>query len=208
MALAAKSDFELLDAWGSGDLTAGEALFERYFERLLRFFSHRVSEDCGDLVQQTLLACVQGRDRFRREASFRTYVYQTARYQLYAHRQRLAKQPASEPDAAYFRDTATSPSQLVLRRQDGRVLLEALRRLPIGYQLVLELSYWEELSSSQIAAVLDIPDAAVRGRLARATARLRRELRILRGKRLQDTADALPDWATRVRRGASESQRD
>src|ERR1041385_8354720 len=78
-------DFELLQAWSQGDRAAGSLLFERHFDALHRFFRNKAQDGVADLVQQTLLACVEGRSRFRGDASFRTYLFQTARFQLYAY---------------------------------------------------------------------------------------------------------------------------
>lgn len=80
-----RSDIELLDAWGQGDRAAGSALFARHFDALYRFFSTKVRDGIADLVQQTLLECVEARARFRRDCSFRTYLFQIARHNLYAH---------------------------------------------------------------------------------------------------------------------------
>ena len=81
-----------------------------------------------------------------------------------------------------------------------RLLLEALRRIPLDQQVVLELSFWEDLSGPEIAQILAIPEATVRTRLYRATARLRVQLSALAapGQPLPDTAEDL-QWALRLR---------
>src|SRR5262245_47495626 len=80
-----QDDVELLEAWREGDERAGRALFERYFAPLARFFSVRVGGDVDDLVQQTLEACVGGRDRVRDGGSFRSYVFGVAYNVLRGH---------------------------------------------------------------------------------------------------------------------------
>jgi RNA polymerase sigma factor (sigma-70 family) len=187
------SDFELLDAWSSGDLAAGRALFERHFDIVYRFLRTKVDAHLEDLVQQTWLACVEGRSRFRRTASFRTYLLQTARFQLYAYyreRRRRTEIGFSESSRA---DLVLSPSHLAIRHEDERLLLEALRRIPIGHQVVIELSFWQELSGPEIAEVLSIPEPTVRSRLRRAMVHLRRELgSTMNGAaKLDETDDAL-----------------
>ena len=64
-------DDDLLERWRAGDKRAGNALFERHFRSLVRFFRNKVSTGIEDLVQETLLACVRGRDRLRDDGSFR-----------------------------------------------------------------------------------------------------------------------------------------
>jgi hypothetical protein len=65
-----KADAELLEAWGAGDKAAGEALFDRHFEAIYRFFQNKVGPGViDDLVQQTFLGCVEAPDRFRGDSS-------------------------------------------------------------------------------------------------------------------------------------------
>jgi RNA polymerase sigma-70 factor (ECF subfamily) len=195
-----RSDFELLDRWGAGDLVSGNALFERYFDTLYRFFRTKVEHDLQDLIQRTLLACVEGRARFRRESSFRTYLFQTARFQLYAHYRELKRTKDLDFAVITAADLHASPSGVVARKQDFRMLLEALRRIPVDHQIVLELSFWEELSGPEIAEVLAIPEPTVRSRLRRASVRLRAELEAPGGQALElrETADDLQHWALRL----------
>ena len=72
-------DFELLDAWRAGSREAGSELFERHFPGLFWFFRNKAGESAEDLVQQTFLSVVESRDRFRKDASFRTYLFTVAR---------------------------------------------------------------------------------------------------------------------------------
>src|SRR5690606_10349004 len=57
-------DLELLAAWRDGDAAAGGRLFRRHFDTLFRFFSTKLDGPVEDLVQDTFLGCVRGRDRF------------------------------------------------------------------------------------------------------------------------------------------------
>jgi RNA polymerase sigma-70 factor (ECF subfamily) len=197
----AGSDFELLDAWGSGDLVAGQALFERYFDVLHRFFRTKLDDGLEDVIQQTWLACVEGRARFRREASFRTFVLQIARYQLYAHYRARTRRELLDPSVSSVADLNSSPSRVLARGEEERMLLEALRKMPLDQQIVIELSFWEELTGPEIAEVLEIPEPTVRSRLRRATERLRNELSALAdgSASLEATSDDLQHWARRLR---------
>lgn len=154
-------------------------------------------------MQQTLLACVEGRERFRGDASFRTYMFQAARRQLYAHYARSSRAPI-DFEITGVADLGTSPSGMLGRKEDERILLEALRRLPLQHQIVLELSLWEELSSPEIGEILEIPDATVRSRLRLAMDRLRDGVVALSGDGtggpLMDTPDDFRAWAKRLRK--------
>jgi len=57
------SDAELLERWRSGDRDSGEALFERYYDTVERFFLNKIGDAISDLVQETFIRCVESRDR-------------------------------------------------------------------------------------------------------------------------------------------------
>ncbi|MBI4956820.1 MAG: sigma-70 family RNA polymerase sigma factor [Myxococcales bacterium] len=62
------------------------------------------------------------------------------------------------------------------RAGDERVLRDALARLPGEQRMVLELGYFEGLSSAQIAARVGVPLGTVKSRVAAAIAKLRTQL--------------------------------
>jgi RNA polymerase sigma factor (sigma-70 family) len=192
------ADRELLDRWGQGDREAGALLLERHFDALYAFLRHRAIGSVDDLMQQTLLACVESRARFRGEASFRTYLLQIARYQLYAHYRR-----AKSGRSAEWHDVAEhdpSPTAKLVRKQDERLVLQGLRRLPPIFQAVLKLSFFDGLTGPEIADALCIPEPTVRSRLRRALKRLRHETSELAADAdsLRETASELEQWAARL----------
>jgi len=203
---AVVSDLELLGAWREGDLEAGSELFDRHFESLYRFFRNKVAGDTGveDLIQETYLACVESRDRFRGASSFRTYVFTIARNALYAYWQkRRADAGAVDVAEVSVQDMATSPSGIVARKGEHQLLLVALRGLPLDLQVAVELHYWEQLSGPELAEVLGVPEGTVRSRLRRAREMLQEKLQQSAGTAgaglVESTLDGLDQWAASLR---------
>ena len=199
---AATPDVELLAQWREGDLAAGDQLFDRHFASIHRFFRNKVGEGLEDLVQQTFMACVEGKERFRSDSSFRTYLFGVAHNLLREH-YRTQRRTAEAIDFAETSaaDTGVGPNTLVGKRREQRLLLEALRRIPIDSQIVLELYYWEEMSASQTAEVLGLPEGTVRGRVRRAKQLLKQQLgRLARStEELDTTVGGLEGWAASLR---------
>jgi RNA polymerase sigma-70 factor (ECF subfamily) len=190
-----KSDAELLDAWRDGDAAAGNALLERHVEALVRFFEGKVEDGVDDLVQRTMLACVMHRDRMRESASFRGFLFAVARNELYDHYKRIARERhAFDPSVSAVLDLAPSPSSAVAQGDARGAMLFALRRIPIELQIAVELHYWEELTTNELADALGVPQGTVKSRLRRAKELLR--------ERLGETAPAedrdLDAWANEV----------
>ncbi len=195
------SDARLVEAWRGGDREAGKRLFERHYAGVARFFRNKVGEAGPDLIQRTFLACVEGRERFRQEASFRSYLFSIA-YKIvckyYRERRRDAGRVDFEEESAH---NLSSPISAVAARQEQRLLLEGLRRLPVDYQVVLELHYWEGMSATELADVLGIPVGTAKTRLRRGRELLEERLRELSASAvlLQSTLANLDAWAAQLR---------
>lgn len=199
MEATAPSDLELLDAWRGGDARAGDSLFRRYFAQLSRFFRNKVDLGVEDLIQTTFLACVEGRDRFRETSSFRSYLFAIARHHLYGHYRRQRR--AVDFTQTSVVDLGASPSGPLGRRQETAALLRALRSIPLEFQIVLELTYWESMKGPEIAEILEVPANTVRSRLARARVALREALAagITAPELLRSTLADLDGWADALR---------
>lgn len=193
------ADVALLEAWRAGDDRAGRDLVARHFAAVYRFFANKLGGDVDDLVQQTFLACVEGRDRVG--GGFRAYVFGIARNRLYRHfRDRGYREPAEQSIAA-LADGMTSVGEALARRQEQKLLLRALRRIPIELQIALELAYWEELTDREVAEILEIPVGTLKSRLRKARALLDAEMTELAGDDalLASTTAGFDGWIAAVR---------
>lgn len=204
-------DFALLQVWREGEAAAGAALVRRHTPSLHRFFASKAPDAVEDLVQATFVACVESRDRFRHGSSFRTYVLGIARKILLKHwRKNVRHARAMAIESVSAETLAPSPSLGAALREEVRVLLGALRRIPIDHQTAIELFYWEGLSVGEVAEVLDVPPGTIKSRLARARDALRDA--ILSGvgpaPLLRSTAEELERWAHELRHTAIGPTRD
>ena len=198
MKAASLSDFELLDNWRQGDNRAGNELFERYFGQLYRFFGNKVNQNVDDLIQDTFLACVQGKDRFRKESSFRSYLFAVAKNILYREFTRRSRALEKlDFTVTHLEDLGPTPTNLLARHGEQQLLIKALRHIPLEYQITLELYYWEELSGPELADILEIPEPAVRSRIRRGLEMLRARMAELATSPqvLESTCGDLERWA-------------
>ena len=160
-------------------MTSAQAaeLIDRYAAKLHRFFDTRVGSHADDLCQASFEACVKGRESIDEDGagrSYRAYLFGVARNKLLNHyeRQRNAAD-RFDPLEVSVADLAPSASQHAAQNEEARLVGEALRRLPVDYQLTLELHYWEGMTTAEIAAATDTPTGTVKARLARGRARLK-----------------------------------
>ena len=169
------TDAALLEAWANGSTPAGNELLERHFALVHRFFRNKVGAELEDLVQQTFLACLEARTRYRGHASFKTFLLAIARNQLFTHYSQRGRR-ALDTEVHSVRDLRTSPTAAMAKREDLRLLQAALREIPLDFQLILELVFWEGLDAVEIAAVLNVPVNTLYSRLHRAKLALRAKL--------------------------------
>jgi RNA polymerase sigma-70 factor (ECF subfamily) len=196
------TDIELLEAWRAGDRQAGSDLFERHFDSVCRFFANKVDRDVDDLVQRTFTACVEGKERFRGQSSFRTYLFGVAHNVLRSHlRKRKREGDRFELGLTSVFDMGLNPTVLVAQREEQTLTLQALRRIPLDHQIVLELYYWEDMTAADLAEVLDLPEGTVRGRIRRAKKLLEEQLAALASDDaiLKSTLSGLESWARSLR---------
>lgn len=172
-----EEDLELWRAWTGGDQRAGNELVRRFFLGIHRFFQSKIPQYADELTQKTFLACVESRDRFEGRASFRAFLFGIARKQLLRHFEGRGRDlSVQEITNTTVHDLNPSPSRVVAELEDQAVILEALRRIPLDHQVVIELYYWEELTMAEIADVLEVPVGTVKSRLSRAKSQLREQL--------------------------------
>lgn len=197
-----RDDRELLDAWRGGDGDAGEALFERYYRSVACFFRSKAGEDAGDLLQRTFLTLVENRTRMREDSTFNCYLFGIARNVLYEYyRVSRRRRDRFEPETTSVEDLAPGASALLAQRQETQLLLQALRRIPVELQIILELYYWEHMTAKEIADVLEMPEGTARTRIRRAKRLLEEKLAEVAQSPalLESTLSDLDSWAAQLR---------
>jgi len=120
----------------------------------------------ADMLQETFLQAIRGRDRLGEVDSPRAWLFGIARHvgQTAARRHR----PMESLDTARSGGAEINDELVAMR--------EAIAKLPLAMGETLELRLRENLSYEEIAAVLEIPIGTVRSRLHGAMQKLRDEL--------------------------------
>jgi RNA polymerase sigma-70 factor (ECF subfamily) len=170
-------DLELLGKWRAGDKQAGAALYRRYFPNVRSYFITRVPEAQEDLIQDTFTGLIEAKDRFRAESSFKTYLFRIARYTYTTYlRKHCRPDRAIEPASDSIADLGKRrPSSVLAEQEHLRLLLDALRALPIDDQDLLELYYFEDLTGEHLAGLFEIKAGTLRSRIGAAKQRLAKQ---------------------------------
>jgi len=187
------NDAELLEAWRSGDQASGEQLFERHFDALYRFFYNKARADAlDDLVQETFAACVAAKRPLDRPTGFRSYLLGIARHKLVDS---YRDQGRAAVEMLRACDLGVDPVDAAEQNQERRMLLRALRRLPLESQVLLELAYWEGLKDRELGEVYSCPVGTVKSRLRKARLLLRDAIdATLTQTQFESTVDSIERW--------------
>jgi DNA-directed RNA polymerase specialized sigma24 family protein len=170
-------DARLLGAWRQGDAAAGCELFARYYDTIYRFFDSKIKRDIQSLVEDTFRDCM---DEARAVTEVRVALLTFATARLYDHfklEHVLENLASTDPALLPLQELGGHPATMIETEPGLQLLREAVPRIPLGEQLLLELCLEEErLSESELAAVLGVEPGSIPARLESARAHLDQEL--------------------------------
>ncbi len=204
-----QDEHKLLEAWRRGDEAAGEILVEHHYEALSCFFQTKASDDAPDLIQRTFLIMLESHHRMREGTPFHCYLFGIARNVLYEYyRERRRTREVFQPEAHSVEDVGPTPTGLLAEAQETELLLQALRRIPLEFQIILELYYWEKMTAVELAEVLEVPEGTARTRIRRAKQLLEAQLaKLTRSPQLlKSTMSDLDGWASQLRKSLKPSK--
>jgi RNA polymerase sigma factor (sigma-70 family) len=150
-------------------------VYDDHWSAILAYALRRTErpEDAADLVAETFLVAWRRRADVPPGPEARIWLYAVARRVLANHRRGERRRARLSERLRADLATAT-PCELATRPEPAA--LKALSRLDEKHREVLLLAGWEELEPAEIASVLGLSSATVRGRLHRARRRFRMEL--------------------------------
>ena len=122
-----------------------------------------------------LLAIWKALPGFRGDCSEKTFALRVAHNRCLTHVWRRGKSAESEAELPEVPDPRKSPETMAIDNRRRETLLAAIRALPMNYRQVITLAL-EDLTPSEIAAVLGVTENNVAVRLNRARKALRRLL--------------------------------
>jgi RNA polymerase sigma-70 factor (ECF subfamily) len=159
------------DQHAQEELLAG--LVQEYASTLYRvaFSVLRNASDAEDAVQEAFLRVLRHRDSLGEVRDRRVWLIRIV-WNLVLDRKRRAKTRPETDDVAdlarVLPAAGLSAEDLAAAAQHHAHVLRCVERLPLKERQVMMLSAFDELSSVEIASVLEITESSVRSRLFRA----------------------------------------
>lgn len=150
-----------------------EALVDEYATTLYRvaFSVLRNQSDAEDAVQETFLRVLRHREALGEIRDHRVWLIRIV-WNIVLDRKRRAKTRPETDDvselARVLPATGLSAEQRAAAAQHHAWVLACVEQLPVREREVMMLSAFEELSSVEIAEILEVTESSVRSRLFRA----------------------------------------
>jgi RNA polymerase sigma-70 factor (ECF subfamily) len=180
---AAPTDWPRIErAFRAGDAAAAVVVANELAPWVARLVERLAAwpSDADDLVQDVLVAALVKRDRFRGEATLRTWLTRIAINQCRAHRRKVwlrqklwhgwaERQATCQP-------TAAPADARSLADEQSAAVRAAIARLNANYREAIVLHYLEHMSVADAAESLGVRPGTFEVRLTRARAQLRKLL--------------------------------
>lgn len=166
-------------------------------------------EDAEDNMQEVLYRSLRHLGKIEEPRALAVWLYTVTRNRCWRTRRKSASAPKHTlsldelmPDDAelgrLLQDAAGGPEHDLLHAEQNRLLHQAVLRIPAPLRMVLVLHDMEDLTTEEVAQILDLQPGTVRVRLHRARLAVRKEMgRILDGG--ETPATAPPDSEAKSR---------
>ncbi len=161
------ADRVLVDAARAGDVEAFEVLVRRHEGSVYRVALRLLGShaDAQDAAQETFVRAWRGLGRFRGESAVSTWLYRIVTNRC------LNMIAAWRPPASLEREpllVGSDPAEITEQRERFAAVARQVASLPPEQRAALVLRDFEGLSYEEVAAVLEVSVAAVKGRIHRA----------------------------------------
>jgi RNA polymerase sigma-70 factor (ECF subfamily) len=180
----ALSDEEIVERVRAGETPLFEMLVRRHNQRLYRVARSvlRDEHEAEDVMQHAHVSAFEHLHQFAGRASFATWLTRIAVHEALARLRRRGRfrglESMPEEGEASFppRDLRPDPERQAQAEELRRLLESAIDGLPATYRTAFVLREAEGLDTQEVAECLEISEDAVRTRVHRARALLRRSL--------------------------------
>jgi RNA polymerase sigma-70 factor, ECF subfamily len=179
----ALTDDEVIQRVRNGETALFEIIMRRYNQRLFRLTRAVLRNDteAEDVIQETYVRAFTHLNQFAGDAKFSTWLTRIAIHESLARLKRYRKiiafgDEGKLEERMQLVESQTNPEDELMHRQLGQVLESVIDSLPPKYRAVFALRDLQGLSTIETAECLQIGEEAVKTRLFRARALLRKRL--------------------------------
>jgi RNA polymerase sigma-70 factor, ECF subfamily len=160
-------DAALIRSIAADDKHAMQILFARHNVRVFRFVLRFVGEKstAEDLVSDVFLDVWRQAGRFQARSQVSTWLLAIARNKALSALRRRSTEELDEDVAGAIEDPQDDPEVTLQTRQKTGILLNCLTRLSPAHREVIDLVYYHEKSTDEVAEIIGVPQNTVKTRM-------------------------------------------
>jgi RNA polymerase sigma factor (sigma-70 family) len=174
------ADRELIRLAKEKSAVAFETLLKKYRKSVYYLILKMVrnTDDAEDLTQEAFAKAFKSLDKFDAKFAFSTWLFRIATNNCIDHIRKRRVTTISidleteneDGEHLHFdvRDEGLNPNDQLTKKQRQEYLKRAMETLPVKFQHLLELRYFQELSYEEVAVMLALPVGTVKAQLYRA----------------------------------------
>lgn len=172
-----QTDEQLLAAVALKEAPAFAVLYDRYSQRMYRYFYRMLWQDAArseDFTQDLFLKIIEKAHTFRHESTFKTWVYTMASNMCKNEFRRLSyRENANIPPAETAYEFLPETIDQTLFADELRT---CINDLDLAFRTCFILRYQEELSVREICGITGLPEGTVKSRLHRGLQKVSEQL--------------------------------
>ena len=164
---AGPSDKELIARVAGQDQQAIEVLFARYQVRVFRFILRRVRSEAvaEELANEVFLEVWRSAAKFEGRSSLSSWMLGIAHNKAVSLLRKRRDNELDDDAARAIEDDADNPEVTAQKTDKGALLRGCLDRLSDDHKTIVDLVYYQEMSISEVAKIVGIPENTVKTRM-------------------------------------------
>ncbi|HRI33853.1 MAG TPA: RNA polymerase sigma factor [Saprospiraceae bacterium] len=160
-----------------GDIEVFSLLVSKYqnlvFTICSRVFDNR--EEAEDIAQESFIKCFQSLKQFKGESKFSSWLY-TITYNTCLNHLKYKKRQTSVEDIANIADHEIIEQDQIFakleQKEQTNLIQQALSKLELDEQMIIQLYYYEELPIKEISSILSLKIENIKIKLFRSRKKL------------------------------------
>lgn len=169
------NDQQIIASVRAGKKEAYGELVDRYYKGLHNHLYQMLkdSDEAEDMAQEAFIKAFRSLKGYDSKYAFSTWLYRIATNEALKHLRR--KRHVSLDSIPELPDNYDPGAALRLEAREEEVRL-AISRIPLKYQTVISLHYWNSMKYEEIAVVMEVPVGTIKTWLHRAKTTVKEEL--------------------------------
>jgi RNA polymerase sigma-70 factor (ECF subfamily) len=172
-------DEQVMERIAAGDQAALRILIGRHQVRVFRFVLRLVRSEAvaEELTNEVFMEVWRSARSYRGQSKPQTWMLSIAHHRAVSSLRKRREESWDEERAAEIVDAGDNPEEAAQKRDKSAVMRRCMEALSPEHREIVDLVYYHELSITEVAAVVGIPENTVKTRMFYARKRLSQTLK-------------------------------